>query len=354
MDEAGYTGPDLVNQDQPVLVLGSTILGDAEARDLVAACFPTQEPGRELKHSRLSRTNKWRAEVIEFVRQVPKDKIAFFGVHKEFALLAYLIEFWLEPLAYRDGVNLYERGANIALSNVSFITLGATLSAEGRRELLRRFQVMTRDRTEFAYESFWESLREAMRRHDLIEKALGPLLVAEHELGWAHLHVLPRDLLDLGEYGVLDTIVHWRRKQPDGQFDVIHDHSKMMERNRQRWEAILDPSNPAAIVGQDRRTIEFPLPVQGLRLEDSTQCLQLQIADIVAGAACAFMTAKVRNARPDYTEALLEGGILDAVAGGVWPSDSISPEQLETDGPVLRDSADFMGEIIKRHKERQS
>jgi hypothetical protein len=64
------------------------------------------------------------------------------------------------------------------------------------------------------------------------------------------------------------------------------------------------------------------------------------------------MTAKARNTRSDYTEALLEAGILD-VAGGVWPSTSITPEQLETDGPVLRDSADFMGEIIERHKERR-
>jgi len=35
MDEAGYTGPDLVNRDQPVLVLGSTIFDDAEARERV-------------------------------------------------------------------------------------------------------------------------------------------------------------------------------------------------------------------------------------------------------------------------------------------------------------------------------
>ena len=141
MDESGYTGPDLVNRDQPVLVLGSTILTDADA-ELVEKCFSSDEAGRELKHSRLSKTKKWRGEVIEFVRQVPKDKVAFFAVHKEFALLAFLIDFWLEPLAYRDGLNLYQHGANIALSNVSFITLVATLGIEGCRELLRRFQVI--------------------------------------------------------------------------------------------------------------------------------------------------------------------------------------------------------------------
>jgi Protein of unknown function (DUF3800) len=353
MDEAGYTGPDLVNRDQPVFVLASTVLTDGEAQDLVTACFPSQEPGRELKHSRLSRTKKWRAEVVEFFRQVPNDQVAFFGVHKEFALLAFLIDFWLEPLAYRDGVNLYARGANIALSNVSFITLGATLGLEGRRELLRQFQVMTRDRTPFAYESFWDSFRDATRRHDLIQKAIGGLLAAEMELGWPHLHKLPADLLDLGDYGLLDTIQFWRKKYSDSQFDLIHDHSKMIERNRQRWEAVLDPSNPAATVGQDRRTIEFPLPVRGLQLEDSETFLQLQIADIVAGAACTVLNAKARNASSDYTDRLLDVGILNSIAGGIWPSDAISPEELETVGPVLRDPAEFIGEIVAQHKKQQ-
>jgi len=271
-----------------------------------------------------------------------------------FALLAFLIDFWLEPLLYRDGVNLYERGANIALSNVSFMTLVATLGLEGRRELLRKFQVMTRDRTEFAYESFWESLRNAMRRHELVGKALGPLLVAERELGWRHLNALPKDYLDLGEYGVLDTIVHWRRELPEAHFDVIHDHSKMIERNHRNWEALFDPQNPSAVVGQDRRTIEFPLPVRGLRLEDSAGILQLQIAGIVAGAACAFSVARALNKKSDYTEALLDAGILDAVAGGVWPSEAVTPEELETEGAAFGDSADFLGKIIKGHKERES
>src|SRR4051812_12885129 len=102
LDEAGYTGPDLVNLDQPVFVLASTVLTDAAAQELVAASFRNQDDGRELKHSRLSRTRKWRAEVLDFFRRVPKDQITFFGVHKEFVLLAYLIDFWLEPMAHED------------------------------------------------------------------------------------------------------------------------------------------------------------------------------------------------------------------------------------------------------------
>jgi len=141
LDEAGYTGPDLANQEQPVFVLASTVLSEDEAKAALDASFGTDRQ-REVKHSRLSRTQKGRAQIIDFLSRLNHAKVGFFGVHKEYVLLAYLIDFWLEPIAHRDGLNLYERGGNIALTNVSYITLGATRGVDGRRELLRRFQVM--------------------------------------------------------------------------------------------------------------------------------------------------------------------------------------------------------------------
>lgn len=257
INEAGYTGPDLVNKDQPAFVLASTVLTELDARTLLDECFGADRE-REGKHSRLSKTKRGRTQLLDFFQRVDRRRIGFFGVHKEYVLLAYLIDFWLEPLAHRDGVNLYERGANIALTNVSYVTLGATLGIEGRRELLRRFQVMQRDRTTFAYASFWELVYDAVRKHRLIEGALVGLVVAERELGWDHLQALPADLLDLGDYGLLETIGFWRATYPDAEFVLLHDTSKMIQRNRKRWEIVLDPTNPGAKVGQDRRTIEFP------------------------------------------------------------------------------------------------
>jgi hypothetical protein len=79
----------------------------------------------------------------------------------------------------------------------------------------------------------------------------------------------------------------------------------------------------------------------------------LQIADVVAGAACTLLNAKARNAKSEYTDQLLEVGILDSIAGGVWPTAAISPEQLETEGPALKDAAEFIGEIVAAHEKRQ-
>jgi hypothetical protein len=160
---------------------------------------------------------------------------------------------------------------------------------------------------------------------------------------------LPSDLLDLGDYGVLETIGHWRTQYPCTEFMLIHDASRMIQRNRAKWEAVLDSANPPRLVGQDRRTIEFPLPVRGLQLEDSRRFLQLQVADLVAGAACALMSARANRSDSAYAAALIDLGLLNAARGGIWPSAMIDPRDLETDGPQYDDSIAFIAEMMRRH-----
>ena len=178
-------------------------------------------------------------------------------------------------------------------------------------------------------------------------------MAAEARFGFKHLVNLPPDLLDLGDYALLETVQHWREKFPEAQFTLIHDRSKMIERHKQRWEDILDPANPAATVGQDRRTIEFPLPVTGLKIDDSESFVELQIADLVAGAACEVMNAKVRQQHSDYAERLVASGLSEAGAGGIWPGTAIDPEELGTSGPALADSALHIGQLLTDHKRRR-
>jgi PAS domain-containing protein len=350
LDEAGYTGPDLINADQPVFILASTIVDAGDARALLD--FHFEKPLPEVKYSRRSKSRRGRAQILEFLRALKVDRcrFAYFAFHKQFLLLTNLIDFWLEPIMRDSGVNLYERGGNIALANASYLTLGTCLGLDGRRELLRRFQVMTRDRTPFAFRNFWNSLRQAVNAHDLVAQVLGGFPLAEDLLGYDHLLQLPANMLDPGDIGLIDTVQHWRKQQAAGtEFELFHDRSTLLEQQRMFWEAILDPSNPAAVVGQDRRTIEFPLPVRALRLEDSTQFAQLQVADVVAGAARSIWNARVAGSSNEYCEALLDTGLLNGLAGGVVPTALVTPEDLETVGPVLRDTAEFVASLLKLH-----
>jgi hypothetical protein len=349
LDESGYTGPDLINREQLVFTLASTNIGEAEARLLLDTHFGARPT--EVKFTNLAKSNRGKSQIIAFVRSLDlsRKNCAFYSFHKEFLLLAFLIDFFLEPMMREDGLNLYEQGGNIALSNVSYLTLGTCLGLDGRRELLRQFQVMVRDRTRFAFESFWDSVEKAIREHELIGQVLGALPVARDRLGYEHLSRLPVGLLDLGDYGLLETVQHWGQLLSDAEFILVHDQSRFLEKQREFWETVLNPANPAAVVGQDRRTIGFPLPVRGLRLEDSRHYPQLQIADLVASAARAHATGVIQRSNDPFLAALKDAGLLGALSGGVWPSSRVSPEELETDGPVFGDTAEYIAGLIKRN-----
>ncbi|HKW61909.1 MAG TPA: hypothetical protein VJN89_05135 [Candidatus Acidoferrum sp.] len=131
---------------------------------------------------------------------------------------------------------------------------------------------------------------------------------------------------------------------------LIHDESKFIEKQRELWETILNPTNPAAVVGQDRRTIEFPLPVNELRLENSRNVPQLQVADLIASAARAHANGLVTKTKEPFLEGLWEAGLKHAFDGGVWPTARVRPEELETEGPVFGDAAAFISSLAKPRK----
>ena len=53
----------------------------------------------------------------------------------------------------KHGIDMYERGSNVAFSNMSFYVL--SLAPRFLEQLLQRFELMMRLRTREAYESFW-------------------------------------------------------------------------------------------------------------------------------------------------------------------------------------------------------
>lgn len=92
--------------------------------------------------------------------------------------------------------------------------------------------------------------------------------------------------------------------------------------------------------------------MRGLRLVDSQQTPQLQVADIIAGSARTVWNARLAESNDPFCDALIDAGILNGMAGGVVPTAQVSPEDLETEGPVIGDSAEFIARLVESHKKR--
>ena len=180
LDESGYTGQDLLNSEQPIFLGASTNLPDDVAASLVRECFPNVR-ARELKHSQLCKRERGQDQIVRLlrsIRQRPGD-LAVSVAHKEFVLVGLLIDFWVEPALHADGINLYERGANIGLCNLTYLTLKSLLPADDCNRLFLRAQRMLRNKSIEAYEAFGHSLRAAQRHSEPLNEILDYIVLSD-------------------------------------------------------------------------------------------------------------------------------------------------------------------------------
>lgn len=100
MDEAGHTGENLLDLDQPVYALAAVRVDVAAAEAAVAAALGRSQKGTtELKFSTLRRSNVGRRNVLALLDdvQLTADDAAIVVVHKPWMVAAKLIDDLIEP-----------------------------------------------------------------------------------------------------------------------------------------------------------------------------------------------------------------------------------------------------------------
>jgi hypothetical protein len=345
IDESGYTGEHQLDPAQPVFVLSSVNLDDATTTELLAKHFGGVQ-AKELKHSGLSKRPKGQQRVVDFIRTLVSMKTACghpvataFPAHKRFQLLTLLVDLWVEPAMRRDGVDMYERGANLGFSNVAFYVLG--LVPEFFDELLRHFEVMMRERTLASYDAFWTLVYGAYRNpgegspDQRVQKMIREIIVCfmggQESLGPRHLLTLPDHPLDVAFSTVAATAHYWdeRAGQP---LLLTLDESKYFAKAKWIWDVLTRPDLPeATFYGSGDARVHFPLNIEATRTADSKQIRLLQFADIVAGAVAEFCASRIESERRStYTDALGDAGILNLGINAIWPSTDVTPEEMGT------------------------
>ena len=349
VDESGYTGEDLLNADQPVFAQGTNDFTTGEANKIIASTF-SGIAAAELKYSRLAKSRRNQDRIVELIRIIAGDptRAAFWISHKEFAMMTFIVDWWLEPFAYQRGLNLYKDGGNLAMTNMLYSCLPGFWSAGFRHRLLLLFQRMMRARTRDIYiecESFV---------HRAISKATGEQIeliryfwLSFEALGHQHILELPNRVLDLALPGLVFIGHTWRSRHGE-DLELVHDQSTNMAKRKWLWDALSSPSIAEATFAHRGGTHAFPMNVGRTRFADSTQEKQLQICDILAGAASAFVRGyHKRGDEAAYHDKLIEAGIERLHIGGLWPSTDVTAEQLGTKGLDPNQAIEWVSEQLK-------
>ena len=245
-------------------------------------------------------------------------------------MMIFIVDWWMEPLAHKNGLNLYKDGGNIAMANMLYYTLEGLWSRDFRRRLLMHFQRMMRARTKETFDQCETFVRRAYDKANSSQvEILRYFWFSFPLLGYGHVADLPKRVLDLALPGLI-FIGHTWRSRHSGPLEVVHDQSTNMAKQKWLWEAFSSPDLAPMTFSHRGGDHSFPINVACTRFANSAQESQLQICDILAGTASLF----VQNAKanPAFNERLIDAGIEKLHIGGFWPSTDVTPEALGTKG----------------------
>ena len=68
-------------------------------------------------------------------------------IHKGYMIIAKVVDMLIEPLAHRDGLDLYKQGCNIALANLYYTVMPEVCGEIEFRIFQKRFVEMIRKKT---------------------------------------------------------------------------------------------------------------------------------------------------------------------------------------------------------------
>lgn len=346
VDESGNTGLDLLNEEQPLFCLASTILDDDTAWSLIQ---PLLRQGQvEAKYSSLKRSNSGKAALQDFFSsdRLGQDVVSFELVDKKFNICAQIVDKLIEPATHDAGIDLYDKGLNIWTANLFFYTgkysFGDELWLRFQRSFLnalRNNDAPSYAELESALTSCCESVRDG---HESNANLLG---LARGRCSEFLSVFTNRASFDPASDLFVRLVQHWMRRD-SGQFSVFHDSSKPMARMEEHLRLLMTPVAPRT-VGQGDRLAEFPLRVQDLRFVDSRDHPAVQIADLYAGAAAdCFIAMSPIGTATDFHKSI--AGYFDEIfSGGILASpieDLGLNDELTLGGSVLDGVNDFLVE----------
>lgn len=329
-DEAGNSGPALLDPQQPVFILASHNYSEDEAKELLQVAISDQ--GGEPKFSTLRKSNAGTKRLIDFINQLglSPERIVSTVVHKEYLIVTKIVDAIVEHMAHRDGIDLYERGANIALANLHYYATRTFCNPKAFSGMLQGFVKMIREPTREHINRFYYWIRRVYETSKEEQRSpIAPLLASEQFIDQI-LEGNPARSIDPALQSFVTHCVIWGDQRLKCEFRMFHDRSKPLYAERDTISAFMDPNVEPAIIGYDRRKFTFPLRARVLEFGDSKESPQLQLADLIAGSVMAWAASKASDLYSDLALDLEGVGIERLVTNSLWPSLAITPEELGT------------------------
>jgi hypothetical protein len=313
-DEAGHTGPFLLDAQQTLFAYASVAIGDAEAFTILERArrgHPVQMP--ELKASKLLKTPRGRDLVLDVLRAV-RGRYSFVLHDKLLALCCKVFEYIYEPVFQDDPRLLYAKNLHRFVAMYCYVFFKGKAAGGGG---VNEAEAAVRQ-----FEWFMRTLDPAKAPLLFGDVAVGPVEDDPFRLilkfAQAHRELIVADNAEIatetpdGGKWTLDVAIaslfslcnHWGRT--GRPLAITCDDSKPLRATAH----LLDGSATDPIIlraqamMENRETLGWRM-ARPVSFGDSRDHPALQIADIVAGAGTAVASSPGDPALREITEALM-------------------------------------------------
>lgn len=349
-DEAGNTGDNLLDKDQPIYVLSSNDYSDAEIQQIltpldIAKCD-------ELHFKSLKKYTKYRNAIIDIFNHdlITSEHIKYSYVNKKYGLICNIIDKIIEPMFYDLGFNMYKKGLNLTYANGLYIAGTYHCDKDLFNRFLIDFQSLIRERTMSNIDEFYKTVDEFLLLENEIIADIFSCIAASKPKIIDFIDGYDKYSMDFS-VSIFAVLCDCWGKQINRKFEVLHDNSKQIEHWKDHIKSMSNNNIKRTEVGYDYRKSTYPLLIRSLTLVDSVVHKQIQFADLVSSAIsyCAKVRFIDKNKHDDFVNKMFTSKLANVASWPIMPSTKITPEELGTEDDQGVDAVDFAALVIGNH-----
>ena len=323
-DETHNTGENLLDDDQPVYVVGGLHLSDDLAGDIVEQVRGARQRGAgEPKFQVLARRSSGRRLLLSALSRVPEGAAKVVIADKRYMTVSKIVDLTTEEVMFEAGHNMLADGSAKTLANVVHLFGHQAGDKDKFDAALMSFVDLLRtgtvgvDRYVSAAEAYLATVVPGSR--ETFEFALLPSKSRLVELFEERARGEHPDTLDpaIPTVAMLLDAFH----ADLGPFGLVHDHSEVIERNRElllTMDQLPDPADPSKKLASSAHSID---------LADSKTIPQLQIVDWIAGAArelgMSYLNPPRKTVEDEWKTMVHSWSV-----GNIWPDQEWLTEHL--------------------------
>lgn len=320
LDEAGQTGEDLLNVEQPVFALAAVHLDADTARALVA---PRLGGADELHFKRMRRSGPGRRHVVSLLEatEINPRTVRLSVMHKRYVVVAKLVDLLLEPAFHERGADFYAGGMAPEVADAMFVDGPRACGEEAWEALLSTFVAACRHPEPAQLLELLTALGVARARcqeRGLLELLdLMPGTADELGVALASASAARRDVLEPLVATAVEQAGAWGERL--GPFVFEHDESQALFAWAPRILTLVDPGTVESL--RLSPTAAPPvLALTGMRPVKSHTSPAVQIADVVASASAYSLRQKlIGKGEEPFARDIARSGVMELIENAVWP-----------------------------------